>query len=318
MTTSEFDFLGPVKDLLSFSPRQGKSETDTALYLRNWLTAQNISFVSQTFTTKLPGNSSASLLIDGKEITCEPTSFVPGEIPGKQALISSLTSSQDFLYKANINFNPDCDGISLSNYYFAPSIAISRSDLQEVAMAKDVHGTVNVEPINHQSENILIGNADSPKAILIAHYDCIKTGATDNASGVSILMGLIALYSEILTDNLLIFSGNEELSYDEPIYWGHGFRVFEEEYSEQLFSAESVFIVDCVGNGQVQIFQDQKIAKLAFPIKDLNRLSPRLYMVSGDIDRLMKVYHSDADGIEELRQDYLVETCEALVAALSS
>lgn len=75
-----------------------------------------------------------------------------------------------------------------------------------------------VKPKKHNSLNILVGNNINPKNIFFAHYDSVGIGATDNASGVGILMNIIINFPKSLRDNLFVFSGNEELSYDYPTY----------------------------------------------------------------------------------------------------
>lgn len=310
-----FDHLSFIENILSFSPRQGINEQKTATFLKDFLTKNDISFDVQEFLVDLPKEIEATLLADGKSIQCEPTSFVSGKIIGKHNLVSNLISTQPLIDLPNINFNPECESISKSNHYFAPSVAINKKDVAQVLAAKTVEGSVTVEPKQYQSANILVGNTENPNNILIAHYDSIKTGAIDNASGVAVLMAL-ALDKNLFDDSLFVFSGNEELSYDKPVYWGHGFRVFEAEYKKQLEQASKIFVIDCVGNGPTTIDQDPRIMKLAFPLTNIDRFASKVFLVSGDIDDLMTVYHSDEDTIEKLSEHYLREAAGELVKLL--
>src|SRR6266446_4657729 len=219
----KFDHIKFIEKLLEFSPRQGENETQTREFICSILDKEKIAYELEKFVTQLPKVEKASLIVDGKNISCEPTGFVSGQINNKHSLISSLISSQLTINQPNINFNPECDAISLSNFYFAPSLAVSKHDLPEILESRKISAELKVNPVEHESANILVGNTKNPKNILIAHYDCHKTGATDNASGVSVLMSLILGLPQTLKNTLYVFSGNEEISYDQPIYWGHGF-----------------------------------------------------------------------------------------------
>jgi len=313
--TNEFNSLAFVKELLQFSPRQGRNEIKTKEFLIDYLENKQISYEIQGFETTIPTDIQAKLFVDNKKVACEGTTFIGGQITSKDYVISSLTSSQNFLDLPNINFNPECKNISQSNFYFAPAIAINRSDIKRVVMAKKILATIKVKKIDYASANILVGNQKSPKNIFIAHYDSIKTGATDNASGVSVLMNMIISHPKLIQNNLFVFSGNEELSYDQPIYWGRGFRKFEEHYFGIMTKTKKIFVVDCVGNGPTSINQDRTIMTLGFPIKRLNGLFDKVFNVSGDIQKLMTVYHSDGDTLNQLKEKYLQECSNMLVDA---
>ena len=267
------------------------------------------------YNDKLNDNQKKAVLtVDGKSISCKGTSFISGKIESKANLISSLTSSQSFLYSTNINFNPECKVISLANFYFAPSLAVSAQDLPKIIAAGKIRGEVKVEPLKHQSMNILVGNKVNPKSILFAHYDSIESGATDNASGVGTLMKMILSCPESLNNSLYVFSGNEELSYSEPIYWGYGFRVFERKFNKLFSKCKKVFVVDCVGNDKTKISHDKHLLNLAFPVKNPKNIQHKSCVVYGSMSRLMKVYHSDADTIGQLEEKYLNESVKKILS----
>ena len=124
---------------------------------------------------------------------------------------------------------------------------------------------------------ILIGNIKTPRNIIFSHFDSIGNGAIDNASGTAIMIQVILSNKKSLKDNLFVFDGNEEISYDKPVYWGKGYRNFEKKYGKQISKAEKLIVIDCVG-----------------------------------YDKLMNVYHSDLDIPELIKESYLEEALEIL------
>lgn len=134
----------------------------------------------------------------------------------------------------NINFNPFCKSVSLTSFYFTPSLAISKKDLHFIINVEEIEGKVKIKKEKFISRNLIIGNLENPRFVIFAHYDTIKKGAIDNSSGVAILLSLIKENPKTLSNTLFVFSGSEELSFEKPIYWGKGYRVFEEEFKEVL------------------------------------------------------------------------------------
>ncbi|MEK9161321.1 MAG: hypothetical protein AAB822_01035, partial [Patescibacteria group bacterium] len=122
--------------------------------------------------------------------------------------------------------------------------------------------------------------------------------------------------SYLLKNNLFVFDGNEELSYDYPTYWGHGYRVFEKRHKIILKKAKKIFVVDCVGNGKTNIINDQKIINLAFPIYSIEKLKDKIFIVSGSMEKLRRVYHSEKDIAKEIKKLFLNEAEELLVREL--
>ena len=299
-----FDAVKFISQLLKFSPRQGENEKRAADFIVSVLKKSGIGFRVQKFPAKIPLIKKAALKADNKKIKCEGCCFIGGKIEEKGNLISSLIPSRFFLTEPNINFNPKCRSVSLDNFYFAPALAVSKNDLPKILKAKKVKGEVKVIPYRFLSSNILIGNVKSPENIVFAHYDSIKKGAVDNASGVAVLMKVIISYPETFK-NLYVFSGNEELSYENPVYWGHGYRAFEKKYENLLHNAKKIIVVDCVGKGKSVIGRDYNLTELAFPIKNIKKLSKKIFILRGGIDELMSVYHSDLDGLEQIDEKQL-------------
>lgn len=304
-----------VDKLLSFSPRQGENALKTADYIEKILKKHKVSFVLEKFQINIP-LLRATLNVDGKKIPCEGCSFASGKITGNEAIASSLIPSRFLINFSNINFNPKCDGISVSNFYFSPAIAVSRKDIPTIVNAKKVFGQIESIKYKGQSRQILAGNTHSPKNIIFGHYDSIGMGAVDNASGVAVMSSALINDSDLLKNNLFVFDGNEELSYDYPTYWGHGYRVFEKRHKIILKKAKKIFVVDCVGNGKTNIINDQKIINLAFPIYSIEKLKDKIFIVSGSMEKLRRVYHSEKDIAKEIKKLFLNEAEELLVREL--
>jgi len=302
------NYLNFIKKLISFSPRQLEGEQEAANFIIQFLEKNNFQYHLDYFFTFIPKIKKAFLKADNQFINCQGCSFIGGEIKDKDYLLSSLIPSRFFIDKSNINFNPKCPDISLSNFYFAPAIAISHKNLGFLLKAKKVYGKVKVEKIKHRSVNILVGNILNPVFIIFAHYDSIKKGAIDNASGVSVLASLL-MKKEVINKNLFVFSGNEELSYDFPTYWGHGYRVFEKKYFKLLSKVKNILVVDCVGHSPLKIFKDENFIKLAFPIDNLKKFKNKILVLSGkNLDNLFRIYHSDLDDVKKIKEEYLKET----------
>ncbi|MFA5961305.1 MAG: M28 family peptidase [Parcubacteria group bacterium] len=307
MNTKKFNYQKFISKLVSFAPRQLEGESKACDFLISVLKENSILFLLQKFKVAIPLTQNVSLLADGKRVKCEGCSFLSGEIKNNDVVISSLLSSSICQEISSISFNPRCEGISLKNYYFAPAICVSYKDISKIVKAKKIVGNVQVEKVSHQSANILVGNAKNPKAIFFAHYDSIKKGAIDNASGVAVMMRVVLEKPEILKNNLFVFSGAEELSYDKPIYWGSGFRAFELKYQKLIDGAKKIIVIDCVGNDPTIVITDPSIVILAFPVKNLHKITKKTEIVTASLDKLMSVYHSDLDDGRGMGMNYLDE-----------
>jgi len=298
-----FNSLQFIKEFSSIYHRQGKQETKGARYLMRILRQYGVAFTTESFATHIPKFIGATLKVDGESIPAIPTSFVSGAITSKYNIISSLISSQRFIEDSNINFNPHCRDISRSNHYFAPAIAVEYKYLKQICDAKKIRGRVKVRKIKHTSLNILVGNTKNPKLIVFAHYDSIGPGAVDDASGIALLLQAVIERSETLSSVLYVFSGNEELSYDKPLYWGHGYRAFEKRHHSLLEKAERILCIDCIGNSKPILYTNERIVKLGLPLKNLRRWMRKTSMLSCKMDDLMEIYHSDRDTWENVNEE---------------
>lgn len=316
--TNKLHVLDFTKRLVALGERQGEVANQAGSLIISVFRDADIPFRIERFITEIPVVSRAELSADGRKIECLSTSFTGGKIANKDSIASSLISSQPLISKSNINFNPKCQLISRSNFYFAPALAIKAKDVGKVVNAKLVKGISIVARTKVESRQILVGNSTNPKSLIFCHYDSIGPGAVDNASGVAVLLETIIRNREVLKNSLFIFDGNEELSYDFPVYWGHGYRVFEEGYNKLLLKAEKIISVDSVGNGKPSVISDPKIIKLAFPIKNLDKFLAKTVTIAGDIDELMRVYHSDDDKVGELKEEFLNQTVGTLKNLLNS
>jgi len=299
-----------IAQLTSLGERQREVELQARDMIVSLLQKQGVSYQVQDFSSRIPKYGKAELVADGVSLPMLPNCFVGGDIEGKDHLISSLLSAA--IVEPNINFNPHCDVIAKSDHYFAPAVAIQKSDVQTILDAKDVRGYVEVEPVDMTLSNILVGNTTDPKTIMFCHYDSLGPGAVDNASGTAVLLDLILTYPETLDTILYVIAGNEEISYDQPTYWGRGYRAFEEMYHDVLEHAEQIFVVDCVGNAPTTIEQNIDIVNLGFPIVNLEKWKQHIFMFYGSMEELMTVYHSDADTVEKVQEEYLQE-CVSII-----
>lgn len=312
---SKFSKRNFIKKLLFFAPRQGQNMLKTADYIEKTLTNNGVYFVSEKFKIQIPV-STASFSADGKKISCAGCSFASGKITSKDSVVSSLVPSRFLINYPNINFNPKCESVSLSNFYFAPAIAVSIKDIPVIINADKIYGEVKTKKYKGESRHILVGNLKNPKNIIFGHYDSIGSGAIDNASGSAVMMDLIINHSSFLKNNLFVFDGNEELSYSFPTYWGNGYRIFEKRHKKLFETAKSVFVIDCVGNGKTEVVSDTKIINLAFPILSVKKLKNKIFAVGGNIEKLMKVYHSNEDTIGNIKNKYLNEAVNIMIKKL--
>lgn len=283
-----------ISELSLWAPRQGTNETDTAKFLEYYLNKNNFGYQVQLFPTRIPIIVKAELFLDGKKIECLGASFESG-------LISAAS---------DVHFSPHSDYIETITYTTKPSVYISRTNADLLKKAKSISGQVLVEKYSFQSRNILVGNRVAPRRIIFAHYDCLGGGAIDNAGGVAVCLDLITTHPSLLQENLFVFAGNEELSYDQGDYWGKGYREFEKENTGILITAEEILVVDGVGiTSPVEITKD---FDNFFPIKYLKQLASKITVISSTQSEVMKVYHCAEDTIDKLNKDFLYESMSYL------
>jgi len=310
----KYDSYSGIKDLVVFSPRQGKNLDRTAVYICRLLSKFDISYAIQKFSLEYPKTEYAKLYADGKEISCKSSTRQSGIVPNKDNVLSSLTKTTKQF--TNINFNPYSKAISLATCSIKPSLTISSVDVPKILSARDVSGRVKIKRMKQTCENILVGNVVNPRALVFSHYDSIETGAIDNASGTAVSLDLIINHSEILSQCLFVLSGNEELSYDEPIYWGHGYRMFEKKYSHLLRKSTKNIIVDCVGHTTTQMYTDSYWVEEAFPVTSLHNILSKTVLLAGDIYKLMEVYHSNLDTLKNIKKNFLQDATQKTLALL--
>ena len=315
MEKASFGLIPFMKELTSIYHRQIDQERQAAELIVATLKKHAVPFSRHNFSTTVPHFISSELTVDGKKIKSIPTSFVSGKIHGKDMIVSSLHASD--VEEDNINFNPQCDGaISRSMHYFHPALAIHRKDVGKVAVGKKVKGSVKVRATKHRSVNILIGNKKNPRVILFCHYDSIGPGAIDNASGTAVLLKIGIDNPDLLAHTLLVIGGNEELSYDNPWYWGRGYRAFEKTYYQQMNKARAIYAVDCVGNGKTIVARNLDLVRQGFPIDNLEKWIAKTGMVCGDFHKLMEIYHSDADTMAGVSPRWMAEAYQFVCALL--
>jgi len=299
-----------IKKLENVTPRKGKNERKAVKIIKDELSG--IEIYEQKFRNTLPIGE-ARLEVDGKEIKCEATSFISGKIDEK-ILIPSIYISARFFNHPNINFNPYCKLISLATFYFAPSLAIEKKNVKKIIDAEVINGKVMIKKEKYASENIIVGNLKNPKIAIFTHYDSVKKGAVDNSSGVSLLVHMIKERSDLLKKSVFIFSGSEELSFNNPIYWGKGYRIFEEEYKTLLENCKRIYVVDSLGFDEPIITKDFLVS--ALPLKNMEKWKPKIFLLISEIKKLWNFYHSDLDKLSVIKKDYLEKAKDTLLYSL--
>ena len=309
-----------VRQLVSLSPRFAEGEEKTAQFIKSYLDKHAISYVDQEYKITVPVPKEVSLSVDGESIDCRNVGSESGTFNSKNELVSSLYwGENDFYLPQNINFNPQCKGtVSMAVYYKRAAIAIRRSDVKKVLESKEILGKTVVEPYSFVGHNFLIGNTKNPKNVIFTHYDCWESGAIDNASGTAVLMSMVVSNPEALKENLFVIAGTEEISYDEPIYWGKGYREFQKEYSEQLSKAKSIIVIDCVGYSDHEWVTDPEHVILGLPLDNFETFGSKSSMLSGDFEMLMEVYHSNDDTLDLLSEEKLQNAKTKLLEKLNS
>jgi len=309
----EYKIIDIIKDLEKFTPRNNEeSLNNTSKYIKENLEKVGIDFFDQYFKVSIPFDEGSYILLDnGEKIIGKANSFVSGYFEEKN-IYSSQNISQEIRIP-HINYNQYYDAFSGVIFYDFPVINIKKSDLIKVINSEEIKVYVNVKRKLIKTENILVGNIKNPKNIIFTHFDTIFSGALDNSSGTAALLYGIINNKININENLIVFSGCEELSYDRPYYWGYGYRVFEYEYKEILEKSKKIIIYDMFGHSKPILTKDY--IKEAFPI-----MSEYLYEKSTQISESnndwIKFYHSDADTIDKIKEDYINEGFELLLKIL--
>lgn len=305
-----------ISKLVSFSPRQFVGERKAGDFIIKTLHVLGAPVSIQKFSHFVPKQIKAELIADGKKIACAATSFVSGRILGKENIVSSVFGFLDNAEVSgsyNINFNPFCSDISPAVFYQCPAVAVAQKNLQKIFAAHEVNGSVRVKKQKQLSRNILAGNIKNPQVIIFNHYDCINSGALDDASGVAACLEAISRKPYMLKNNLFVFAAAEELSYDKPYYWGYGYRVFEKKYLTLMNQAKSIVVVDGVGAAERLKKVPASLVLQGFPIKQIKKFQHKIFMLCVHEREFFEVYHSVLDTPQKIRYGYFREAVETII-----
>lgn len=287
------EILERASKLADLAPRQLEDEKKAAEIIEEEVSDRDYSI--QKFQVLVPDFREWELKADGEEIECLPSGLESGKIESK-ALVNSVLNGQGSMNRPNINFNPHAEGISVPNFYEAPSVAIKPEDVQKVIQAEEVEGHLEVEWVSHQSKNILVGNSQDPERIVMTHYDSVWGGFIDNGFTVSLLIQMLEKLD--LEENLVVFAGAEEISQENP-YHCYGYRRFEDEYLEQIQKAQEIFLADSLGRNTQKVIENPEIVEKAIV---LNRpeYKEKVKFVASDYHEVLDIYHSPKDKKEAL------------------
>ena len=301
-----------IRELEKLNPRKGKRIELAFRFLSNFLENNEISFEVQKFKNAIPDYKVKHNL----EIEFIPNTFASGKIE-EFVIVSNLEKNEDFELP-NINFNPLSNSISLATFYYVPSIAISKKDLNK--LPENLKIKIKVKKEKFIAKNILVGNVKNPKTIFITHYDTLLNGAIDNSSGVAVLLYHIIHNKNSLEQNLFVFCGSDELSFEKP-YWCKGYREFEKEYFDLLKKARKIVVVDSIGHKKPKIERRKELLKEAFTINNFEKLYKKVYLITSvkgyftikEFDKeYLSVYHSYEDTIDKLNEKYLLESLKII------
>ena len=309
----EYKIIDIIKDLEKFSPRNNEeSLNNTSKYIKENLEKVGVDSFDQYFKVSIPFDEGSYILLDnGEKIIGKANSFVSGYFEEKN-IYSSQNISQEIRIP-HINYNQYYDAFSGVIFYDFPVINIKKPDLIKVINSEEIKVYVNVKRKLIKTENILVGNIKNPKNIIFTHFDTIFNGALDNSSGIATLLYGIINNKINIKENLIVFSGCEELSYDRPYYWGYGYRVFEYEYKEILEKGKKIIVYDMLGHSKPILTKDY--IKEAFPIMS-EYLYEKSILISESNNDWIKFYHSDADTIDKINEDYIEEGLNLLLKIL--
>ena len=314
---SKFTLEGLIKLLSSTSLRGFKREVYVTNLVENLLLESNVEYKVQEFVNYFPEEIESEVSADGLIVKSLPSTFKSGSFT-EFDLFDSLTDLEANSKRANINFNSNTkEFISRPSNYFTPSVAVSSNDVDILKNAKKVSVSVKVKKTKYKSKNFLIGNINNPSTISFCHLDSIGGGFVDNSSGSGYILKAVLENKELLTNNLFVISGNEEISYEKPIYWGFGYRKFEKEFKRVMDNTKKIIVVDCVGHDSVELQKDLTLLKLGFPIKNEVYLEKSL-MICSSIEKLTRFYHSEADTFDKINLNYLNEGYNLYLNTLSS
>lgn len=309
------DYQAFLTSLTDIGPRFGEKEIQAAAIIKQKLIELNIPFTEQPFSSAVPVCTKAELIVDGESLPCLGSSMVSGQIPDNKYLISHFGYGGDNL-PYNLAYNPMTDSLCPVDHYPVPSLTVSRRAVVKIMMAKEVKGRVEVKNLKIDTENILVGNLNYPRNLVFAHFDSIiGPGAVDNAGSVVMMMGCLADNRSLLTNTLFIFSGNEEVAYDEYKRSGYGFRVFEQKYGKLIKNAEQIFVIDGIGIGKPFFTQDN--LEWALQLKKLEEIKNRTFWMQNDQTEVLSLFHTKDDTKENIQDRYLSQAEKLLKQRIS-
>lgn len=308
-----FDFINK---LTKIAPRYGSNEIKAAKVITDELESLQIQFKEEPFETSVPRVVKAELYADNIAIPCIGSSLISGKIKDGKFLISAFGFSGE-KRPYNISYSPITDEISVVDIYKEPSVTISRNSVVQIVMAKEVRGIVEVEKEQFTTENILAGNINNPENIVIAHFDSlIGSGALDNAAAIAVMIEAIKTHRQILQNTLMVFSGNEEISYDDyKSKSGYGFRVFESLHRNILKSAKQIIVIDGIGVSVPSFVQTG--LDWVLQVKMLDEIRKKVYWLQNDQSEVLKYFHTKADTADNLKEKYLHEAQTILIRKLA-
>jgi hypothetical protein len=309
----EYKIIDIIKDLEKFSPRNNEESLNkTSNYIKENFQKVGIDFLDQDFSVPIPSDEGSYIILDnGEKIIGKANSFVSGSFEEK-----NIYSSQNIKQEINIphiNYNQYYDAFSGVIFYDFPVINIKKSDLIKVVNSQKIEVYVNVKKTLIKTENILVGNIKNPKNIIFTHFDTIFNGTLDNSSGTATLLYGIISNKINLKENLIVFSGCEELSYDKQYYWGYGYRAFEYQYKEILEKSERIIVYDMFGHSEPILTKEY--IKEAFPIMSEYLYDKSIQITESNNDWI-KFYHSEADTIDKININYIKEALDLLLKNL--
>ncbi len=268
----------------------------------------------EEFKNCVPLAVDSSLMVDGKSVTTRPISFKSGKLD-KNITAVEFGMKSDF-DKGYIAYNMYSKVPSLHTFFSEPSVAISNNDIKLISNSKSITGFVEIEPYDYVSRNILIGNITNPEGIIFSHIDTVESGFIDNLTGVAAMYDILKSKPNLIDTNLFVFSGNEELSYDGQIYWGKGYRDFENRHKALLDIARQIHVIDCIGQTPHVVHTDRSIIDLAFPLGSIEEYYDKTQLYAGDMDKLMSIYHSDIDNSNAFNKKYYDDALKYILQEL--
>ncbi|MFB6213986.1 MAG: hypothetical protein ABEJ07_05480 [Candidatus Nanohaloarchaea archaeon] len=289
------EVIETAEKLCEHSPRMWENESEAAAVIRKRLQSEGLEFREQQYDVVYPEFPVYELRVDGEEVECLPSGLESGKIDEKNVIDNVSIGGSDF-DQQNINFNPHCPALSKQTFYEAPSVTISRQDVQKVLEADEVEGRLEVKWGEYQSTNFLVGNTEDPEMVVFTHYDSWWGGFLDNAFSVSLLLHLAPELD--LGDVLIVFAGSEEVSHEDT-YWCYGYRQFEKSYHDVLQDCSRISVVDTIGRGETHVTQDDFILGQALVLHNRDYIE-KTDLVIGEFDRIMEIYHSPIDTRDKL------------------